>query len=238
MARLLFVSSLLLGLACAQPAATPGVVQINARDIPERIPGPMPGFGPFDTYSDALISACSMMLKQPHATAGRKSDMNFRLRWDLSQEYCAWIYYTPDERFEMSMMSVTTIQDARGKRSCRLPPKVDDARYPPESLGYVYLLHTHPYEGELTEQDIRYIVAMGQEHGWEVKTKAGMLRLSLVAFFSASNEPANPTCDGFFQYTPTTGDLSKWTQERNQWRRQSIGSVNWIDAEHYRIDRH
>ncbi|NEK39810.1 hypothetical protein GR253_38120, partial [Rhizobium leguminosarum] len=64
----------------------------------------------------------------------------------------------------------------------------------------MYLLHTHPYEGELTEQDIRYIVTMGLEHGWEVKTKAGMLRLSLVAFFSASNDLANPTCDGFFQY--------------------------------------
>lgn len=225
-------------IACARPAATPGVIQIDARDVPERIAGPMPGFGPFDTYSDALISACSMLLRQPHATAGRPSDMNFRLRWDLSQEYCAWIYYTPDERFEMSMMAVTPLQDARGKRTCRLPPTVDDARYPPESIGYVYLLHTHPYEGELTEQDIRYIVSMGLAHGWEVKTKEGMLRLSLVAFFSASNDPSKPSCDGFFQYTPTTGDLSKWTQVRSQWSRKSLGTVVWTHEQSYRIDRH
>jgi hypothetical protein len=89
-------------LACARPAANPGVMPINASAPPERIPGPMPAFGPFDTASDALISACSLMLKQPHATAGRSSNMNFRLRWELSQEYCAWIYYTPEDRFELS----------------------------------------------------------------------------------------------------------------------------------------
>ncbi|MCY1030132.1 hypothetical protein OV207_01585 [Corallococcus sp. BB11-1] len=92
--------------------------------------------------------------------------------------------------------------------------------------------------GALTEQDIRYIVSMGLAHGWEVKTKEGMLRLSLVAFFSASNDPSKPSCDGFFQYTPTTGDLSQWTQVRSQWSRKSLGTVVWTHEQSYRIDRH
>jgi hypothetical protein len=79
---------------------------------------------------------------------------------------------------------------------------------------------------------------MGQIHGWAVKTKAGVLQLSLVAFFSASDDLESPSCDGFFQYTPTTGELTKWTHGTNQWSRQSIGTVTWTDSQQYRIDRH
>ncbi len=39
-----------------------------------------------------------------------------------------------------------------------------------ESLGYVFVLHNHPYENILSDFDIRFIVSMAAEHGVVVKT--------------------------------------------------------------------
>jgi hypothetical protein len=125
----------------------------------------MPGFGPFDKFSDALIAACPVILSKPRAAAGRPTDENFRLRWMISQEYCAWLYYTPDHKYEMSLLVAGMIQDDPRKRTCRLPSVVIDDRYPPESLGYVFVLHNHPYENILSDFDIHFIVEMATEHG-------------------------------------------------------------------------
>ncbi len=47
----------------------------------------------------------------------------------------------------------------------------------------------------------------------------------------------NPTCDGFFQYIPGTGELLKWTHSRGAWVHELTGRVVWLDSETYRIDR-
>ncbi|AFE03368.1 hypothetical protein COCOR_00255 [Corallococcus coralloides DSM 2259] len=198
----------------------------------------MPGFGPFDTFSDALMAACPVILSQPHATAGRKGAQDFNVRWRISKEYCAWLYYTPVGKYEMSMLTDQSAQDDLDRRrSCLLPETVDDARFSPGSLKYVFALHNHPYEGHLSDGDLRMIVSMGRVHGWVMELGGRKVPLSIVAFFSNSDDLDHPSCDGFFQYIPVTGELKKWTGEaRGGWRQEVLGTVTWQDETHYRID--
>jgi hypothetical protein len=197
----------------------------------------MPGFGPFNSFSDALLAACPLILEKPHATAGRPSAPDFQLRWQLSKEYCAWLYYTPARQYEMSMLATNVVQDDARKRSCALPPAVDDPRYPPDSLGYVFVLHNHPFEDAVSEQDIRFIVSMATIHGLEVKTETGSVPLSIIAYFSDSGDVSKPRCGGFFQYIPGTGEVLKWTTTgRGEWRRRQTATVTWTSETSYRID--
>src|SRR5690606_28980440 len=96
---------LLVAVVCGcAPAPTPrGVVRFDPKSFPSSIEGPMPGFGPFDSFADALIAACPLILSLPRATAGRRDEQGFNVRWRVSAEYCAWMYYTPDDKYEMSM---------------------------------------------------------------------------------------------------------------------------------------
>ncbi|RYZ17858.1 MAG: hypothetical protein EOO70_00725 [Myxococcaceae bacterium] len=198
----------------------------------------MPGVGPFDTFSDALIAACPVILSKPHATAGRKEAQDFRVRWRISKEYCAWLYYTPAGKYEMSMLTDQSEQDELDRRkSCLLPETVDDARFPVGSIKYVFALHNHPYEGRLSDGDIRTIVSMGRLHEWVVDVGGKRVPLSIVAFFSNSDDLGQPSCDGFFQYIPVNGELKKWTGDASGgWRQEMLGTVTWQDEEHYRID--
>ncbi|HEX8434417.1 MAG TPA: hypothetical protein VF697_04925, partial [Archangium sp.] len=74
----------------------------------------------------------------------RPGNPNFELYWNHSKEYCAWIYYTPDHTYEMSMLTTSFAQDDPRKRKCRLPPNVHDPRYSDESIGHVFVVHNHP----------------------------------------------------------------------------------------------
>ena len=72
-------ASLLTLLGCASTPPIEGVVRPRPGEaFLERLPGPMPGFGPFDSYSDALIAACPRILSKPHATAGRAQAQPYR----------------------------------------------------------------------------------------------------------------------------------------------------------------
>ncbi|RYZ37958.1 MAG: hypothetical protein EOO71_26040 [Myxococcaceae bacterium] len=227
-----------LGLGCSASRPPPGVVQPSPGERLERIPGPLPGHGPYASYSDALMAACPLILKQPQAIAGRPSDQEFPLRWRLSKEYCAWVYYTPDQQFELSMLAASAVQDDPRKKSCALPPVVEDSRHPPESLGYVFILHNHPFENELSDFDIRFAVAMADVHGLSVDTRTGPVPLSIIAFFSKGHDTTQPTCDGFFQYVPATGQIIRWTsREGGRWQRKQIATLRWLDDTNYRIQR-
>lgn len=150
----------------------------------------MPGFGSFDTYSDALLAACPLILSKPNATAGRINDQDFQLRWRISSEYCAWLYYTPDHKYEMSLLTdQARPDDLNSRKSCVLPSYVDDRRYPPGSLKYIFALHNHPYESSLSKDDIDTIISKGSLHGFESETKSGKIKLAVIAFFSNSKHP-------------------------------------------------
>ncbi|WP_407741347.1 hypothetical protein [Hyalangium sp.] len=80
-------SLLLLALSCA-PQPIPGVVRPAPGAPPlQSLPGPMAGFGPFDSFSDALIAACPLILSKPHATVSHIQDRDMALR--VASEYCA-----------------------------------------------------------------------------------------------------------------------------------------------------
>jgi hypothetical protein len=238
-----FLVLVLLGLGCSSPKPIEGVVRPQPGEpLLESLPGPMPGFGSFDSYSDALLAACPHILSKPNATAGRVQDQDFRLRWRISREYCAWLYYTPEHKYEMSMLTdQSRSDDLDKKKSCVLPPLVDDQRYPRGSLKYVFALHNHPYEAELSKYDIEDIVRKGELHGFafeaiNAKNKKEQVQLAVIAFFSNSSDLKNPTCDGFFQYIPLAGQLRKWTRLQDTWLCQQTGTVRWLNADDFRVD--
>jgi hypothetical protein len=215
---------------CSSPqVADPDIVRpAPGASFLEKLPGPM--LGPFDAYSDALLAACKRILAKPNASAGRRDHQDFQTRWRVSSEYCAWLYYTPDAKYVVSKLTgQSRVDPLQRSKSCVLPSVVEDSRYPPESIKYIYALHNHPYGSMLTDNDIRFIVSEGAAHGFESETKDGRLRLSVVAFFS--NRAAEPTCDGFHQYIPVTGQLLKWTHSEGTWGCEQTGSVKWSDDE-------
>jgi hypothetical protein len=107
----------------------------------------MRNFGPFDSYADALKAACPLILSKPNATVGHLQDLDPGLATRVATEYCAWLYYTPEHQYEMSMLTDRPKPDdlAVGKKTCLLPKFVSDPRYEPGDLKYIFALHNHPF---------------------------------------------------------------------------------------------
>ena len=229
----------LAGLGCSSPKPVQGVWRPGPGDKADHIPGPMKGFGPFDSFADALKAACPLILAKPNATVGHLKDADRRLAFRVSTEYCAWLYYTPDDRYEMSMLTDQSAPDdlLTGRRSCILPAFVDDSRYAPSELKYIFALHNHPFGGLPSPSDLRFTDEMAQLHAWAIETKNSKVLLSIIAFFSNSTDPERPTCDGFYQYVPATRDMLKWTHTQGVWEREELGLVTWLDGKNYRLDK-
>jgi len=237
--KLLLLLWLLIGSGCAASRPIdPHVWRPGSGSAPESIPGPLENFGPFDSFSDALKATCSLILSKPNATVVHLQERDPALALRVSTEYCAWLYYTPAHKYELSML--TDVEDPGRallkQSSCLLPPKVDDPRYPPSSIKYIFLLHNHPFAGELSDRDIHLAAAMANAHELIVQTKDRKVPLAVIAFFSNSSDLKNPTCDGFFQYIPLAGQLRKWTRIQDTWLCQQTGTVRWLNADDFRVD--
>jgi hypothetical protein len=188
----------------------------------DKLPGPLLVF---DSYQNALLAACQKIVTKPHATAGRRDIQGFNERWRAGVEYCAWIYYTPDEKYVLSKLTDQTSRSLGiSDKTCVLPPRVEDQRFPPESIQYVYAIHNHLYDDLVSQQDMTFIVSMGVEHGFEIETKDGKAQLSIVAFFSS--DAAAPRCDGFYQYIPSRSRIFKWTRAGG-WVCEQTHLVDW-----------
>ncbi|GMU07445.1 hypothetical protein ASNO1_36980 [Corallococcus caeni] len=227
-------------MGCAPAGPAPGVwrPEVDA-SAAAPIPGPLPGFGPFTSFSEALQAACPFILSKPNAVAGHLRDRDPRLAFRASTEYCAWLYYTPDHLYEMSMLTDRSSPDdlVSGKRSCILPAEVSDARYAPGELKYIFALHNHPFGGPPSPGDLRFTDEMARLHAWAIETKDSKVLLSIIAFFSNSRDAEHPTCDGFYQYVPATRDMLKWTRSASGWDRETLGKVSWINDTTYRLDK-
>jgi hypothetical protein len=216
---LLLVHAIVL-LACT--SQQPGVLEVPPDGVPS-IPGPMPGFGPFPTYSDALLAACPKILSFDNAVASRPATPRLRFFQSTPKEYCAWIYYTPDGSYEMSLAAVNPL---RRESRCRLPDYVFDTRYAGMTLGYVFAVHNHPLGSELSFDDIGFIVEQAMIHGLTVKTPEKEVDLGIAAFFSKSETAGRPDCDGFHLYFPKTGELLTWTRNgQGEWVQKPYGKV-------------
>ncbi|KFE69167.1 hypothetical protein [Hyalangium minutum] len=236
--RQFWVFLLLWGVGCTPSTPIPGVVRPGPGEpFLQSLPGPMPGFGPFESYTQALMAACPLILSKPNATAGRVGSQNFQIRWRVSSEYCAWLYYTPDHKYEMTLLTDQSKPNLEDRKTCDLPPFVNDPRYPPTSLKYIFALHNHPFEDILSNKDIGYITDMGLTHGFEINTRDGNVRLAVIAFFSTSNDFESPTCDGFFEYIPATTEMVKWHHSQDDWRMEHVGLVKRLANGRYILEK-
>jgi len=233
------LGSLVLGLGCVPVKPIEGVWRPGLGEDPDRIPGPMKNFGPFDSYADALKAACPLILAKPNATVGYLQDLNPELATRVATEYCAWLYYTPEHKYEMSMLTDLSRPDdlVTHRKSCILPTFVSDSRYERGELKYIFALHNHPFGSVLSPLDLHFIEEKASTHDWEIKLQKGKVRLATIAFFSKSKNPTVPTCDGFYQYVPATREIMTWTQTQGQWDRTEYGVVRWLDDGTYRIDK-
>jgi hypothetical protein len=230
---------LLVHLACASPKpADPDIWRpVPGADSSKGIPGPLKSLGSFASFSDALNAACPLILSKPNATVFHLLDKDPKLALRLSTEYCAWIYYTPADRYELSMLTDMADPGAKlaGKASCLLPPNVDDPRYAPSSIKYIFLVHNHSFSGELSDEDIFLAVAMANAHELVTEARATKIPISVVAFYSKSKDAANPSCDGFFQYIPATNEVITWARVNGTWRDFKTGKVVWSNPPHFTI---
>lgn len=194
----------------------------------------MRNFGPFDSSADALKAACPLIHSKPNATVGHLQDSNPELARRTATEYCAWLYYTPEHRYEMSMLTDLSRPDdlVAHKKSCLLPTFVSDPRYARGELKHIFALHNHPFGSVISELDMYFIEEMASTHEWLVKTKNnGEILLSIIAFFSRSKDPEVPSCDGFYQYIPATGSLVLWTQTQGRWKQEVLDPAIWRKQE-------
>ncbi|WP_395814053.1 hypothetical protein [Archangium minus] len=238
--RVLLLVPLLVGLACSSPRAmAPHVWRPTSDESPDSIPGPLRNFGPFDSFSDALKATCPLILSKPNATVVHLQERDPELAQRVSTEYCAWLYYTPEHKYELSMLTDLSAPGSalRREASCLLPPNVDDPRYPPSSIKYIFLLHNHPFAGEISDKDIHLAATMANAHGLVSQLGNRRVPLSVVAFFTNSKDAHHPTCDGFHQYIPATRELMKWLSTERGWRSERMGTVNWISATTFVITR-
>lgn len=203
---------------CSTPRPIEGVWRPGSGEDSESIPGPMKNFGPFDSFADALKAACPLILSKPNATVGYLEDSHPRLARQISTEYCAWLYYTPEHTYEMSMLTDQSNPDdlVTGKRSCRLPASVRDSRYTPDALKHIFALHNHPLGTLPSASDLRFSEEMAGLHGWVIDTKNTQVLLSIIAFSRV---------------------MLKWTQSQGAWGRELLGRVTWVDEATYRIDK-
>ncbi|RKH14260.1 hypothetical protein D7V97_03515 [Corallococcus sp. CA053C] len=206
--------------------------------MPARLEGPMPGTPLFDTAWDALLAACPLILAQPNASAGNAGATSFDVRWRMSKEYCAWLYYVPDERYALSKLVESSDPTRNGfEQGCRAPAFVEDSRYPPDSLKYLYFLHNHPATPtNLSERDIAALAKMARIHGGYIETKAGRLPIGVIAFYSNSSAASPTSCDGFYEYTYGGAEVVRWTpDEEGHWQRTRAGTVTWTSGTEFRF---
>lgn len=211
-------------MACASsPAADPDIVRPGPGEQRlEQLPGPLLVFS---SYPSALLAACQKILSKPGAAAGPRGKPGFDVRWRVGTEYCAWIYYTPDGKYALSKLTdQTDMRLAEQGKRCLLPYQVNDPRFPPDSIQYVFALHNHLFDDPLSTGDMSFILNHGFAHGFEHETQDGSVRISAVAFFS--NDPDAPRCDGFYQYIPLTRQVLKWTRT-SQWECTQKYWVDW-----------
>ncbi len=211
-------------MTCAAPQpADPDIVRPRPGEPPlTQLPGPM---RIFNSYQRALMEACQKIISKPRATAGRRDAQGSDSRWRVGTEYCAWIYYTPDGKYVLSKLTdQTRVDPANRRKHCALPPDVNDKRFPPDSIKYIFAIHNHLFDDLLSDEDLHFIITQGFNHGFEAGTQNGSVRLSTVAFFS--NEVENPQCDGFYQYLPLTKQILKWTRT-TEWKCEQTHTVEW-----------
>jgi hypothetical protein len=223
---------LLLAGACTAPRPNPYVVTPAPGETLTSISGPMPDFGSYSSVSDALLAACPVILRQPHAVIPVPRDhQNFSVYWRTASEYCAWLYSVDGEQVEMSLLTTSPVQDDPTRRRCDLPAQVVDRRKPEAAAAYLVMLHNHPGGERISPPDLRAIAEMARIHGPTAQLQGKQISISVAAFFGRMRDE-EPECAGFYHYVPARSDeMLQYTVDNGRLMRKVVARVAWSDAE-------
>ncbi|HEX8434414.1 MAG TPA: BatA domain-containing protein [Archangium sp.] len=220
--------SVLSATACSAPRPNPYVVNPKPGETLTSVPGPMPDFGSFSRVSDAILAACPVILRQPHALIPvPRTHQEFSVYWKTASEYCAWLYSADGEHVEMSLLATSPIQDDPSRRRCDLPAHVMDRRYPESAVAYLVMLHNHPGGGSISFPDLYAIAAMARIHGPTTLFHGHQVSISIAAFFGRQRD-GKPECAGFYHYVPARSDeVVRYTIDNGRMERKVVARVVW-----------
>ncbi|MFP2929823.1 hypothetical protein ACLESO_32450 [Pyxidicoccus sp. 3LG] len=215
--------------ACASSGPSGHIVTPDTGETLTSIPGPMPDFGPFDSVADAILAACPVIVRQPHALIPvPRTAQDFGVYWRAASEYCAWLYSVDGEHVEMSLLATSRIQDDPSKRRCDLPARVADSRHPEATVAYLVMLHNHPSGASISVPDLYAIAGMASTHGAVQKFRGQQVSISIVAFVGKENRDGTPGCAGFYHYVPARSDeIVRYTIDDERLMKQVVARVAW-----------
>ena len=227
----LLLPCMLLAAACTAPRPNPYVVTPNPGETLTSIPGPMPDFGSFTSVSDALLAACPVIIRQPHASIPvSRTDQNFSVYWRTASEYCAWLYSVDGAQVDMSLLTTSPVQDDPSRRRCDLPAQVVDRRHPEAAVAYLVMLHNHPGGERISPPDLQAIAGMARIHGPTTRLQGQQVSISVAAFFGRARD-GKPECAGFYHYVPARSDeMLRYTIDNGRLMRKVVARVVWSDA--------
>ena len=234
--RLLIAGSLVCGCASKMPT---GVVAAEPGQKLQSVPGPFAELGPETDPDTAIIKACPVVMGLPNAYVPvGPSDQNFKTYWNVSAEYCAWQYSPDGRQIWTSLFATSAVQSDPSMRTCDLPPRVVDSRYPGAEMLLLTVIHNHvfrdPPDNKLSTHDFDYLDNMvGQHHTRmaegaedvvfpEVNGKPVPMRV--VAFFGRTTPSGVVECAGFFEYTWHAPQVLRATQDTDgRWHKEPVG---------------
>lgn len=228
--------SVLLATACAAPRPNPYVVHPQSGETLTSVPGPMPGFGPFTSVSEAILAACPVIMRQPDALIPvPNTHQNFSVYWRTASEYCAWLYSVDDAHVDMSLLATSPIQGDPSRRRCDLPAHVADRRHPEAAVAYLVMLHNHPGGESISLPDLYAIAGMARTHGPTTQFQRQEVSISIAAFFGRERE-GKPECAGFYHYVPARSDeILRYTVDTRGLTRKVVARVVWSDGGNPRV---
>ncbi len=222
--------SVLLATACTAPRPSPYVVHAKPGETLTSVPGPMPDFGPFTRVSDAILTACPVIMSQPDALIPVPADhQNFSVYWRTAEEYCAWLYSIDDAHVEMSLLATSPVQGDPSRRRCDLPAYVSDSRHPQSAVAYLVMLHNHPGGDSISLPALYAIAGMARTHGPTTQFQGKEVSISIAAFLGRARD-GKPECAGFYHYVPARSDeILRYTVDENGLTRKAVARVGWSD---------
>jgi hypothetical protein len=217
-------------IACAAPSPNPHVVHPKLGETLTSVPGPLPNFGPFASVAEAILAACPVIMRQPHALIPvPRTDQNFSVYWRAASEYCAWLYSVDGEHVDMSLMATSPVQDDPSKRRCDLPAQVADGRHPEATMAYLVMLHNHAAGESLSLNDLYAIADMARIHGITTRFRGQQTSMSIVAFIGRERG-GQPECAGFYHYVPARSDeILRYTVDNERLTKKVVARVAWSD---------
>ncbi|MFY2560684.1 hypothetical protein ACN469_23980 [Corallococcus terminator] len=202
--------ALLMGMAL--PMGSDMVSPVLGDPLLETFPGL--GIGPYKDYLEALVEACHYVQAKPAEREGPS---------------CLWLYYSREQPYFMGRLSKPLkVDPERDSTSCLLPWRLDDPRYPPGSSRNTTVLYGGVHGSELSEDELYFMVLEGDRHGIENESGRGSAWLSIA--LTIARNARTPSCDGFHEYIPITGQVFRRMRSAEGWRCEVTGEVRWEDA--------